>query len=221
MNMLDKQGQTLPYVIQRKPIKNTYFRIKSDHVLVTTNRFMPEKQIIAYLRQRFDALYHKLNQQPGHEPDDVITLWGERHGLSFVDQPVFRYVIADRQVIVHGRREDSDALKKAIYAKELEKRLNMLDADIRQTLDRHDIPTRAVKIKYLKSKFGSYHKRKQEITLNSYLARLKPVYLLYVVYHEYAHAVIFNHSPAFYTLLGRLMPDYKVWQKDLKLVAIP
>lgn len=221
MKILDKQGRKLPYVIRRKPIKNTYFRVKSDHVLVTTNSLVSEKRIITYLDQRFDALYRKLSQQPEHEPDDVIILWGERHTLFFLEKPTFRYVKEDRQVIVHGKRENSATLKKAIYAKELEHRLNMLDQDIRQTLVRHDIPLKPIKIKYLKSKFGSYHKRRQEITLNSVLARLKPVYLLYVVYHEYAHAVIFNHSPAFYQLLGRLMPDHKVWQKDLKHIAIP
>jgi predicted metal-dependent hydrolase len=41
-----------------------------------------------------------------------------------------------------------------------------------------------------------------------------------VIYHEYAHAIVFNHSKDFYNLLGEFMPNHRLYQKDLKRIAI-
>lgn len=38
----------------------------------------------------------------------------------------------------------------------------------------------------------------------------------YVIYHEFAHSVHFNHSPKFWKLVEELCPDYKALKKKLK-----
>ena len=91
---------------------------------------------------------------------------------------------------------------------------------IEETISRKGLSILPVKLKYLKSKFGSYHRKNNEITLNTFLARLDKIFLVYVIYHEYAHALVFNHSKDFYHLLSEFMPNHKVYQKDLKKIAI-
>ena len=110
--------------------------------------------------------------------------------------------------------------KKRIYFAEMEKILPLLHQKIDPKLMHLGLSPLPIKLKNLKSKFGSYHIRKREITLNIFLSTLDPIYLEYVLYHEYAHVIEFNHSKAFYHVLDQLMPNHHVYQKDLKKIAI-
>jgi len=103
---------------------------------------------------------------------------------------------------------------------ELEKKIALIKPEFEAIIARKGLRLIPIKLKYLKSKFGSYHRKNKEITLNTFLARLNPIYLSYVIYHEYAHAIVFNHSKDFYNLLGEFMPNHRVYQKDLKKIAI-
>ena len=98
--------------------------------------------------------------------------------------------------------------------------VDKLSSKVKEVIGTVGLSLLPTKIKYLRSKFGSYHKKNHEITLNSFLARLNPIYLEYVIYHEYAHVLIFNHSKDFYNLLDKLMPYHRLYQKDLKKIAI-
>ena len=53
-----------------------------------------------------------------------------------------------------------------------------------------------------------------------FLAKVDPIYLYYVLLHEYCHLIEANHSSAFYKLLDVLMENHKVIQKDLRKYVI-
>ncbi|NLB85347.1 MAG: M48 family metallopeptidase, partial [Acholeplasmataceae bacterium] len=57
-------------------------------------------------------------------------------------------------------------------------------------------------------------------TINLFLAKIDPSYLLYVLYHEYSHLRVPNHSKEFYLLLSKLFPNYLIIRKELKMIAI-
>jgi predicted metal-dependent hydrolase len=153
------------------------------------------------------------------EPDDEIMLWGNKFELE-ISHGRFNYQISDDNISVTSTKVDINLIKKRIYLNEIEKSLKTLNDEINQTILKKGIKPLPFKFKYLKSKFGSYHRKNKEITLNTFLARLDPVYLKYVIYHEYAHAIVFNHSKDFYNLLGEFMPNHRLYQKDLKRIAI-
>ena len=48
----------------------------------------------------------------------------------------------------------------------------------------------------------------------------RTIYLEYVLYHEYAHKIVFNHSKDFYDILDSWMTGHKNIQKALKKMAI-
>ncbi len=76
--------------------------------------------------------------------------------------------------------------------------------------------------KYDKVRIGEANKRwgscniKKQITVSYRLLLLPEKARDYVIIHELAHTVVFNHSASFYNVVGTCMPDYKDAIKILK-----
>ncbi|MPN62224.1 hypothetical protein SDC9_209971 [bioreactor metagenome] len=75
------------------------------------------------------------------------------------------------------------------------------------------LPT--IKIKSLTSKWGSCLVEKAEITMNLKLIHYPLQCIDYVLWHEYVHLVVPNHSKRFYDLVEYHMPEYKNAKKLL------
>jgi predicted metal-dependent hydrolase len=71
-----------------------------------------------------------------------------------------------------------------------------------------------LRFKKLTRRWGSCS-NKGVITLNTNLLKLKKEYIDYVVVHELAHLVFFNHSRSFYELVKKYIPEYKALQLEI------
>lgn len=71
------------------------------------------------------------------------------------------------------------------------------------------------KLRWMRRRWGSCSSR-GEITLNVDLVRYPIELIDYVIAHELCHLVHFNHSPAFYKLLGQLFPDWAAKKRLLQ-----
>lgn len=77
------------------------------------------------------------------------------------------------------------------------------------------IAPRSHSIRTYKSRWGSCNHRK-ELTFNWKLIMAPPAVLDYVVVHELCHIVHFNHSPAYWSLVERFQPQYKIHKSWLR-----
>jgi len=219
METYTKNGKAIPYEIIRKKNKNTYFRIHEDHLKVTTNRYAKKEQIMAFIDLKFEMFYEKIYHSKSIENDDQLTLFGKTYSV-LISEGRFSYTIIDDQMLIQSKLKDMKKIKEQVYKAELSNEIERIQPMILETISKKGLSLLPIKLKYLKSKFGSYHRKHNEITLNTFLARLDKIYLIYVIYHEYAHALVFNHSKDFYHLLDEFMPNHKLYQKDLKKIAI-
>lgn len=73
----------------------------------------------------------------------------------------------------------------------------------------------AIKIKKMKSRWGSYSRRTHTINLNSELLKTPPECIEYIIMHELCHLEHFHHGAEFYALFDSLMPDEKLREKLL------
>lgn len=90
----------------------------------------------------------------------------------------------------------------------LQTRVNHWTAECELTFNR-------LRIKDLKSKWGSCSS-KRNINLNWQLVLLEETLIDYVIVHELMHLREMNHSPAFWSWVGKYYPDYKQARKQLK-----
>jgi len=84
----------------------------------------------------------------------------------------------------------------------------------RTRLVRYDIPEPVLIIKPLQARWGSCTKSAR-ITLNLELIKRPRQCIDYVIFHELCHLIERNHTPRFYALLDRLMPDWRQVRESL------
>lgn len=82
-----------------------------------------------------------------------------------------------------------------------------------------EVPEPPIRLQALRQRWGSTTPQGR-ITFNSDLIKLPLPCIDYVVAHELVHLVIPNHGPAFWRMLGRLMPDWERWRGRLKMVEV-
>ena len=72
-----------------------------------------------------------------------------------------------------------------------------------------------LKVRQMKTRWGVCVPAKRQITFSLRLAEKPRADVEYVVLHEYAHFVRADHSPAFWAVVARYMPDYKARRRLL------
>ena len=74
----------------------------------------------------------------------------------------------------------------------------------------------ALRVRAMRTRWGSYSRRTNSISLNVSLIKAPAEFMEYVVAHELAHLTYLDHSPGFQGVLSDLMPDWKVRRRRLR-----
>lgn len=88
-----------------------------------------------------------------------------------------------------------------------------------KTFTQHDVEQPMLKIMKLKKRWGSLSENKT-LTLNLELIKAPKECIEYVIIHELCHLVHHNHSPDFFRLLERSLPDWVKRKHKLEMALI-
>lgn len=212
--IIEKNGKQIQYIVIPKPIKNAYFRIKNEQLVVTKGPRIPLQVIEKRIYDHFDQFYTLLEKPVTDE--STLMIFGKSYPLDLVIGERFSYDITERITIRLPSLEVKAKAIQTFYGYELKRQLDALTPWLIEALKPFGLAPLPTKIKYLKSKFGSCHTKKKEITMNAYLARLDVIYTQYVLLHEYAHLIVPNHQKPFYDVLDQMMPGHRDIQKALR-----
>ncbi|HOA14821.1 MAG TPA: SprT family zinc-dependent metalloprotease [Bacillota bacterium] len=76
-----------------------------------------------------------------------------------------------------------------------------------------------LRVRAMKTRWGSYSRRTNSISLNASLVKAPPELMEYVVAHELTHLMHMDHSAGFHGALAGLMPDWRVRSRELRAWA--
>ena len=214
-------GKYEPVIITRKKVKRITLRIgKQGELLVSCPRWTLPMEIehLIYsneawildqqLRRRREA---EINRE-GISGDTIFWL-GEPKRVSY--EPAARdSVTVDGDEIRFFLKEKTDERIEAAFRKAANKKLLAMAEEARpawdaQICDPKGIEHPVIRTRYMTSRWGVCYPAKHVITLSTRLIHYPERCFEYVLLHEYAHVLVQNHSPAFYAVVRKYMPDYK------------
>lgn len=215
-------GMPLAYTLERKNVKNLNLRIYPDgSVRVSANRRVPIREIEAFLIGHEDFIrkaQSRFRERPQAAPLEYVT--GER--LPFLGEALELQVVSGEReaaalengklVLTLKNPEDFsrrerlvgrfwDAQCQTVFPEILRERYPLF-----QDLG---VPYPTLRIRSMKSRWGSCLPGKGVITLSKQLLAAPRECIEYVVVHEYCHFLHPNHGKGFYALLTDRMPDWK------------
>lgn len=198
-------------VISRKANKNTYIRINRDNNIYVTTGYLTTKKAIYQLIERNQLTISKMlkkhvNQQLRSEKFYYL---GQDYDIIIV--PTIDNIMIDNNKIYVKSNDHLTKWLKTETSRLFKERLDL----IFNRFDEH-LPYPKLKIRRMKTRWGVCNRRNNAITLNSNLMNYDASKLDYVIIHELAHFIHFNHSSDFWNLVLKYCPDYKLIRKKLK-----
>jgi len=204
-------GKEYKLDIVRKNNKRMYLRVKDDLTLyVTANYLTSDREILRFLDNNQDFLIKAIKRVKKHqEKDNDFYLFGKKYDI-IIDSKVDKIYLSGNKIYVSSMDKFNKWLKKEtmnLYKEHL---------DIIYSKFEEKIPYPKLKIRSMKTRWGVNNKRDNSVTLNSKLITFDLSKLDYVIVHELAHFVHFDHSKAFWEVVSKYSPDYKKIRKEMK-----
>lgn len=206
----------ITYTLVTKQVKNINMRISSKgEVVVSANPFVPMDKIDDFVSSKVSWIVkHQKSMQERSQKsmidDKHIILFGNSLKIRKTTGK-YNHVSYDKDTLYVQCREQADPEK--VIRQFLDKLCRDVFLDIAtltfRSLSNYHLEFPDVKIRDMKSRWGSCTPAKNSITLNRKLIHYPFEFIEYVVLHEFVHFIQPNHSKAFYNIIENYMPDYK------------
>lgn len=217
----------ISYILTRKKVKNINLRVKEDgSVCVSAPNRVPLKFLDDFVKSRYDFIMsarerfsnaeHKKNTQEYSDSlstGDTVSLLGKKLVISveYGEDGVFA---GDERLVVRTfDMQNQDYIRKLLnnyFYNSTVALFKALNDEISELFyDKYGIKSVPIKIRKMKSRWGSCHVTDGFIVMNERLIHYPIEAVRYVFIHEYAHFIHADHSKSFYSVVAEFMPDYK------------
>ena len=206
----------ITYTLIRKQVKNINMRISpKGEIVVSANPFVAMDKIDDFVASKGAWIVKHLQSveemnQHCILSDHMITLFGNPLKIKKSVAKVNQVSYDDKYLYVQYKsncdpekviRNFLDQLCKDVF-------LDVATLTCR-TLQEYKISLPEIKIRDMKTKWGSCMPAKHTITLNKKLIHYPLEFIEYVILHEFVHFIQPDHSKKFYHIIEYYMPDYK------------
>ena len=196
--------------ITRKANKNTYIRLKDGMIKVTTSYFVSDKQIVKILDQNQAFLLKSIEKICAKQKrDENCIILGEKYDIIIIDN-INEIDVQNKKIYISDKEKLERLVVKSFF-KVFEERLLH-----NYQLFQEKIPFPKLRIRKMKTRWGVCNRKDIKITLNSELLKYGIEEIDYVIIHELAHLVVFNHSKEFWNVVSKYCANYKEIRKKLK-----
>ena len=196
-------GQDYEVEITYKRIRNIHFRYDDGKFLVSCPRRTP----VSLIKGGLDKYAKKLkDRNPKNQAfgDDYAYLFGKRTTVSF---PGELLINNETKITFKDTDEFLNKLRK-YFLKYMQERTKYF-------AEQMNAPQYLVKVRQMRSRYGSNNRPKKVITYSLTLLHYSPEIIDSVIVHELAHCFVYNHSDKFYQVVYKHCPEYDVFRKKL------
>ena len=219
-------GKDVRYEFKRLHRRSVSAKIRRDGVIeVKAPLLYRESDMIAFLNQHrrwifnhYDKLQNIENQQKKYVSGEEHYYLGEKYTLQVVESNKNSVIIEGNLLIVNVKSlelAESQIIK--WYKNRAKVVFSELFPPIIEKFRKYNVAPAKITIRDMRSRWGSCSRR-GNISLNLQLIKLPENCIRQVMVHEMCHLVYFNHQAGFYTLMEEMMPDWRIWKKELKFL---
>lgn len=217
-------GQTLEYTLERKQVKNINLRVRKDgSVYASAHPSVPANRVDAFVmakepRIRKAQTHFRERKQQKTEPKtytagEAVFIMGQPMVLDICQGEKNRVFADGSRLIVEMKNPADTSKTQRLVDGFLYQQCRELFGEIAEKIypafQKLGVPMPELRIRSMRSRWGSCMPGKGVITLNRQLLAAPRACIEYVVMHEFCHFIHPNHSKQFYQLLASLLPDWK------------
>ncbi len=212
--------------IIKKDIKNITLKVKPTcDVVLTVPLKTDDKHIEYILKKRNKWICNKIDffksnnkiENKEYESGESFKYLGKSYRLKVIeaDEEEVKLLGAYIQIFIKNKMDlkKKEKLLSDWYTKRAE---NYFEKIVENYLHIVKKEVKSIKIRQMKTRWGSCNPSKSYINLNTELIKKSKSSIEYVIFHELAHLVHPNHSKEFYKYLNTYMPDWKKRKEKLE-----
>ena len=213
------------YEWRRKPIKTLNLRVRPDGSLyVSSPPFVSPKEVERFLQKHRLFIEKTAMRRLTLADGTSVYIFGKKMPL-FIEAATGRHhaCITENGVYLYVREKDNRDERIGLYRNLLRETAECVFPRVLARLypvaASYGVPYPQMKLRRMRSRWGSCVPTKRLITLNTYLVIAPLSCTDQVVLHELCHFLEPNHSVGFYAYLNRMMPEWRRWREALKEYA--
>ena len=189
-------------IVTYKRIRNIHFRFDGESFLISAPRLVSLKQIKSGLDKYAKKLI-KRSVKMNAETSEYIYILGKKIETNYPG-----YLALESDLISY---KDN----KQLHTKLRKWFLNYLTNRTEFFAKVMGAPQYLVKLRQMKSRYGSNNKSTKTITYSLVLIHYSPEIIDSVIIHELAHCFAYNHGDNFYKVVYKYCPNYDILRKKL------
>lgn len=205
------EGIEYNVIITKKNNKRLYIRVKEDmNIYVSCNYFTTKLEIKNILKQNEQSLKKMIDSVKNrNEKSDKFFYLGHSYDIIYNDNAKDTF-ISNNTIITKNEKSLNKWYKEEI--------IRIFDERYVYVFNRfkEQVKSPILKIRNMKTRWGVYNRLNHTITLNSHLIEYDVDVIDYVIIHELAHIIHFNHSKSFWNLVGKYCDNYKQIRKEMR-----
>ncbi|MES2500568.1 MAG: SprT family zinc-dependent metalloprotease [Pseudomonadota bacterium] len=220
-------GETISYLLEHRQRRTVGLKITADGLVVHAPKRIFAFQLNQILQEKSGWILNKLQARDANKVDKVNWVDGEH--LLYLGQDIQLIIVqntsnkapvleANKLTLVTPTPDNHTLIQRKViqwYQKQagldFSRRLEILAA-------RLNVAIPPLTLSNAKSRWGSCNSR-GEVRLNWRLLQAPPHIINYVICHELAHLKQMNHSAKFWAVVEDLFPNYKLAEKELKILS--
>ena len=173
-----------------------------------------------WIFKRLDAPVAPKTEPKRFVDGELHYFLGKQYPIKIIISPENTVVFQDDTIVIYAKYDLPELIEVLLekwYFTQARAVFQKISIPLTKQMTKYNVAPKSFTIKKMKTRWGSCSS-KGSVNLNLDLIKLPEGCIKAVILHELCHLVHMNHSKEFYALMTAEMPDWKVWDKQLKFL---